>query len=162
MSRIRILPGNEPFPRWGRKELETTEPTFTFTELCKGTKGRQKRSYVSIVCLVRTTDTRGGAWAPPARPLRGVPAPPAPQRGSRAGAPREEAAQLRQDREGGNAAPGAGRPPRLIPPWPWRRYLSPWRLARSVALPQPRAAGPSAPESWLLVTFSVRSPWPPC
>ena len=42
---------------WGRKELETTEPTFTFTELCKGTKGRQKRSYVSIVCLVRTTDT---------------------------------------------------------------------------------------------------------
>lgn len=61
-------------------------------------------------------DSRGGAWAPPARPLRGVSAPPAPQRGSRAGAPREEAAQRRQDREGGNAAPGAGRPPRLIPP----------------------------------------------
>ena len=42
---------------WGRKELETTKPTFTFTEVCKGTKGRQGRNYVPIVCLVRTTDT---------------------------------------------------------------------------------------------------------
>lgn len=58
--------------------------------------------------------------------------------------------RVRKPHSGGRTAkegtrlPGPGGHPASSPPWPWRRYLSPWRLARSVALPQPRAASPSA------------------
>ena len=42
---------------WGHKKLEMTEHTFTFTQLSKETTGRQRRNYVPIVSLVRTTDS---------------------------------------------------------------------------------------------------------
>ncbi|CAI9168266.1 unnamed protein product [Rangifer tarandus platyrhynchus] len=91
-------------------------------------------------------DSRGGAWAPPARPLRGVPAPPAPRRSSRRGGGRTAKEGTRLPGPGGHPASS----PRGHGAGTCRRGGSPALslcLSRAPPAPQPAQQAARAPDA---------------